>query len=86
MYDNSSTRRFSQKFLNPFEPPCPELVNKSKLIEEFNQCQEQNVKNSLKTLTSEENIETSNQQYFTSQALNNATSMTINQVRFLSTL
>jgi len=79
VYDNSSTRRFSQKFLNPFEPPCPELVNKSKLIEEFNQCQEQNVKNSLKTLTSEENIETSNQQYFTSQALNNATSMTINQ-------
>ena len=79
-----------QSFLNPFEPPCPELVNKSKLIEEFNTVQEQNLKNNLKHLEeplmkeSLTNIEPSNKTYFTSQALNNATSSTINQVRFLS--
>ena len=78
-----------QSFLNPFEPPCPELVNKSKLIEEFNTVQEQNLKNNIKHLEeplmkeSLTNIEPSNKTYFTSQALNNATSRTINQV-FLS--
>ena len=78
-----------QSFLNPFEPPCPELVNKSKLIEEFNTVQEQNLKNNIKHLEeplmkeSLTNIEPSNKTYFTSQALNNATSSTINQV-FLS--
>ena len=53
--NNSNNRRFSQqqKFLNPFEPPCPELVNKSKLIEEFNSVQELNMKNSMKTLDTE---------------------------------
>ena len=79
-----------QSFLNPFEPPCPELVNKSKLIEEFNTVQEQNLKNNIKDLEeplmkeSLGSIEPSTQTYFTSQALNNATSSTINQVRFLS--
>lgn len=74
-----------QSFLNPFEPPCPELVNKSKLIEEFNTVQEQNLKNNIKHLEeplmkeSITNIEPSNKTYFTSQALNNATSSTINQ-------
>ena len=82
-----------QSFLNPFEPPCPELVNKNKLIEEFNTVQEQNMKNNIKTLDepvvkeSLTNIQPSNKTYFTSQALNNATSTTINQVSFcLSTL
>ena len=76
-----------QSFLNPFEPPCPELVNKSKLIEEFNTVQEQNLKNNIKDLEeplmkeSLSHIEPSNQTYFTSQALNNATSSTINQVK-----
>ena len=79
-----------QSFLNPFEPPCPELVNKSKLIEEFNTVQEQNLKNNMIHLEeplmkeSLTNIEPSNKTYFTSQALNNATSSTINQVMFLS--
>ena len=77
-----------QSFLNPFEPPCPELVNKNKLIEEFNTVQEQNMKNNIKTLDepvvkeSLTNIQPSNKTYFTSQALNNATSTTINQVVF----
>ena len=75
-------------YLNPFEPPCPELVNKNKLIEEFNTVQEQNLKNNMKTLEepgvkeSLTNMQPSNQTYFTSQALNNATSTTINQVGF----
>ena len=75
-----------QSFLNPFEPPCPELVNKTKLIEEFNTVQEQNLKNNISQLEvplmkeSLANIEPSTQTYFTSQALNNATSSTINQV------
>ena len=75
-------------YLNPFEPPCPELVNKNKLIEEFNTVQEQNLKNNIKTLDepvvkeSLTNMQPSNKTYFTSQALNNATSTTINQVGF----
>ena len=36
---NSSSKKFSQKFLNPFEPPCPELVNKTALIQEFEMVQ-----------------------------------------------
>ena len=82
-----------QSFLNPFEPPCPELVNKTKLIEEFNTVQEQIEKNNMKNLEEPlmkeklTDIEPSSQTYFTSQALNNATSTTINQVSFcLSTL
>ena len=58
--NNSNNRRYSQqqKFLNPFEPPCPELVNKSKLIEEFNSVQEQNMKNSImKTLDTEADMQ-----------------------------
>ena len=74
---NNSNRKYSQKFINPFEPPIPELVNKSALIEEFNSVQEENLKNSFKSLTEE----SWGEQYFTSQALNNATSATINQVR-----
>ena len=70
----SSERRFSQKFVNPFEPPCPELVDKTALIAEFNNVQEQNLKNNFKTESSQES------QYFTSQALNNATSTSINHV------
>ena len=31
--------------MNPFEPPVPELVNKSKLIEEFNSVQTKNLRN-----------------------------------------
>ena len=87
-YELNSHRK--QSFLNPFEPPCPELVNKSKLIEEFNTVQVQNLKNNIKHLEeplmkeSLTNIEPSNKTYFTSQALNNATSSSINQVRFLS--
>ena len=78
---NNSTRKYSQKFINPFEPPIPELVNKTALIEEFNSVQEENLKNiGLKSLT-EESLEGTKEQYFTSQALNNATSTTINQVR-----
>ena len=78
---NNSNRKYSQKFINPFEPPIPELVNKTALIAEFNSVQEENLKNiSFKSLT-EESLDGSKEQYFTSQALNNATSTTINQVR-----
>ena len=79
--NNSSNRKFSQKFINPFEPPVPELVNKTALIAEFNSVQEENLKNiGFKSLT-DESLDGSKEQYFTSQALNNATSTTINQVR-----
>ena len=79
---NNSNRKFSQKFINPFEPPVPELVNKTALIAEFNSVQEENLKNisGFKSLT-DEGLDGSKEQYFTSQALNNATSTTINQVR-----
>lgn len=78
---NNSNRKYSQKFINPFEPPIPELVNKTALIAEFNSVQEENLKNiGFKSLT-EESLDGSKEQYFTSQALNNATSTTINQVR-----
>lgn len=74
---NNSNRKFSQKFINPFEPPVPELVNKTALIAEFNSVQEENLKNTgFKT---DEGLDGSKEQYFTSQALNNATSTTINQ-------
>ena len=78
---NNSNRKYSQKFINPFEPPVPELVNKTALIAEFNSVQEENLKKtSFKSLI-EESLEGSKEQFFTSQALNNATSTTINQVR-----
>ena len=72
-----NTRRFSQKFINPFEPPCPELVDKTALIAEFENVQEQNLKNN----TNNYKLDSSQgSQYFTSQALNNATSASINHV------
>ena len=78
---NNSNRKYSQKFINPFEPPVPELVNKSALIAEFNSVQEENLKKTSFKSMIEESLEGSKEQYFTSQALNNATSTTINQVR-----
>lgn len=77
-------RKLSQKYVKSFDPTP--TVNKNKLIEEFNEIQEKNVKNSLKNI--DESIvnnnlnghhTTANKQYFTTQALNNANSTTINQ-------
>ena len=112
--------------MNPFEPPVPELVNKSKLIEEFNSVQTKNLRNSCveapeeiltknveiigktgglsgvssrktslaveklgeqlvgdkgeKAEKGEKDYEMRSEKFFTSQALNNATSITISQV------
>jgi len=78
-------RKLSQKYMKNLDlGPTP--INKNKLIEEFNEIQEKNVKNTLKNI--DESIvtnnlnghhSTSNKQYFTTQALNNANSTTINQ-------
>ena len=78
-------RKLSQKYMKSFDPAS--TVNKNKLIEEFNEIQEKNVKNALKNIDESivnNNLKgdhtTDNQQYFTNQALNNANSTTINQV------
>merc|ERR1712106_1055817 len=77
-------RKLSQKYVKSYEPTP--TVNKNKLIEEFNDIQEKNVKNTMKNI--DESIvnnnlnghhTTANKQYFTNQALNNANSTTINQ-------
>jgi len=77
-------RKLSQKYVKSYDTTA--TVNKNKLIEEFNDIQEKNVKNSLKNI--DESIvnnnlnghhTTANKQYFTNQALNNANSTTINQ-------
>jgi len=77
-------RKLSQKYTKSFDTAA--TVNKNKLIEEFNEIQEKNVKNTLKNI--DESIvnnnlsghhTTANKQYFTNQALNNANSTTINQ-------
>jgi len=70
--------------MKSFDPAS--TVNKNKLIEEFNDIQEKNVKNALKNIDESivnNNLKgdhtTANKQYFTNQALNNANSTTINQ-------
>jgi len=77
-------RKLSQKYMKSFDPAS--TVNKNKLIEEFNEIQEKNVKNALKNIDESivnNNLKgdhgTDNKQYFTNQALNNANSTTINQ-------
>jgi len=77
-------RKLSQKYVKSFDPTP--TVNKNKLIEEFNEIQEKNVKNTLKNIDDSivnNNLNghhtTANKQYFTNQALNNANSTTINQ-------
>merc|ERR1711970_933901 len=88
MFDKSpksfNERKLSQKYMKSFDPAS--TVNKNKLIEEFNEIQEKNVKNALKNIDESivnNNLKgdhtTDNQQYFTNQALNNANSTTINQ-------
>eukprot|EP00092_Neocalanus_flemingeri_P009716 GFUD01010465.1.p1 GENE.GFUD01010465.1~~GFUD01010465.1.p1 ORF type:complete len:992 (-),score=270.61 GFUD01010465.1:543-3518(-) len=77
-------RKLSQKYVKSFDPTP--TVNKNKLIEEFNEIQEKNVKNTLKNIDDSivnNNMSghhtPANKQYFTNQALNNANSTTINQ-------